>query len=205
MKKFCSTLNAFVLAVLTLAFTALVQAQATYTWVSGIGDDANHFSRIAPCKTFAGGYWMTADRGAIDGSNTSGFTTITVIRSFRAQIIDVGDDINPRSHTVQYKTWASAISKTAYKGEVGMLKSVGFGTVSIKDITLEGSGSFSSILSSDINGVHVNDIAYIGRANAQRGPTAALSRHMKVFSSRRVEAPTSNPYFIGGGSTSADL
>src|SRR5262245_16476970 len=29
------------------------QAQATRTWVSGVGDDANPCSRTAPCKTFA--------------------------------------------------------------------------------------------------------------------------------------------------------
>ncbi|MDB5582614.1 MAG: hypothetical protein JWR80_7790, partial [Bradyrhizobium sp.] len=29
-------------------------AQATRTWVSGVGDDANPCSRTAPCKTFAG-------------------------------------------------------------------------------------------------------------------------------------------------------
>jgi hypothetical protein len=26
----------------------------TRTWVSGVGDDANSCSRVAPCKTFAG-------------------------------------------------------------------------------------------------------------------------------------------------------
>jgi hypothetical protein len=29
-------------------------AQATRTWVSGVGDDVNPCSRTAPCKTFAG-------------------------------------------------------------------------------------------------------------------------------------------------------
>ena len=28
-------------------------AQASRTWVSGVGDDANPCSRTAPCKTFA--------------------------------------------------------------------------------------------------------------------------------------------------------
>ena len=36
------------------------QAQATRTWVSGVGDDANPCSRTAPCKTFAGAISKTA-------------------------------------------------------------------------------------------------------------------------------------------------
>jgi len=50
------------IALAVLGFTALVgltagsaSAQATRTWVSGVGDDANPCSRTAPCKTFAGG------------------------------------------------------------------------------------------------------------------------------------------------------
>ena len=35
-------------------------AQATRTWVSGVGDDANPCSRTAPCKTFAGAISKTA-------------------------------------------------------------------------------------------------------------------------------------------------
>jgi hypothetical protein len=35
-------------------------AQATRTWVSGVGNDANPCSRTAPCKTFAGAISKTA-------------------------------------------------------------------------------------------------------------------------------------------------
>ena len=41
-------------------------AQATRTWVSGVGDDANPCSRTAPCKTFAGAISKTAAGGEID-------------------------------------------------------------------------------------------------------------------------------------------
>ena len=37
-----------------LLASAPAHAQATRTWVSGVGDDANPCSRTAPCKTFAG-------------------------------------------------------------------------------------------------------------------------------------------------------
>ncbi len=42
----------------TVAFALLgvitAHAQATRTWISGVGDDVNPCSRTAPCKTFAG-------------------------------------------------------------------------------------------------------------------------------------------------------
>src|SRR5688500_18174829 len=39
---------------LMIVISASVHAQATRTWVSGVGDDVNPCSRTAPCKTFAG-------------------------------------------------------------------------------------------------------------------------------------------------------
>jgi len=89
----------FVFAVCTIA-----RAQATRTWVSGVGDDANPCSRTAPCKTFAG-----------------------------------------------------AISKTFINGEIDALDPGGFGAVTItKSITIDGSGTFASILASSVNGVIIN-------------------------------------------------
>ena len=40
-------------------------AQATRTWVSGVGADENPCSRTAPCKTFAGAISKTAAGGII--------------------------------------------------------------------------------------------------------------------------------------------
>jgi hypothetical protein len=47
----------FILLALLLTFGFAADpaiAQATRTWVSGVGDDAQPCSRTAPCKTFAG-------------------------------------------------------------------------------------------------------------------------------------------------------
>ena len=96
-----SVLGVFAIC-LTLGSAA--HAQATRTWVSGVGDDANPCSRTAPCKTFAG-----------------------------------------------------AISKTAAGGEINCLDPGGFGAVTItKSITIDGGGTFGSILASLTNGVIVN-------------------------------------------------
>ncbi len=94
-------------ATLTIAFAAIANAQATRTWVSGVGDDVNPCSRTAPCKTFAG-----------------------------------------------------AISKTAAGGEIDCLDPGGFGTVTItKSITIDGGGTFGSILAAGTTGVVLNDSA----------------------------------------------
>jgi len=101
MKRILQTVT---LAIFTLAFASLAHAQATRTWVSGVGDDANPCSRTAPCKTFAG-----------------------------------------------------AISKTATGGEIDALDPGGFGAITInKAITIDGTGTFASILNSLTNGVIIN-------------------------------------------------
>ncbi|HVS80566.1 MAG TPA: right-handed parallel beta-helix repeat-containing protein [Pyrinomonadaceae bacterium] len=104
MNKFRFTMNALAVLVFTLAFVSIAQAQATRTWVSGVGDDANPCSRTAPCKTFAG-----------------------------------------------------AISKTAACGEIDCIDPGGFGAVTItKSITIDGTGTFASILGSLTNAININ-------------------------------------------------
>src|ERR1700722_3700831 len=56
-------------------------AQATRTWVSGVGDDANPCSRTAPCMTFAGAITKTAAGGEIDALDPGGFGTLTITKS----------------------------------------------------------------------------------------------------------------------------
>jgi len=56
-------------------------AQATRTWVSGVGDDANPCSRTAPCKTFAGAISKTAAGGAINCIDPGGFGALTITKA----------------------------------------------------------------------------------------------------------------------------
>jgi hypothetical protein len=104
MSKFRFTIKVMAIAIFMFATVSIAQAQASRTWVSGVGDDANPCSRTAPCKT-----------------------------------------------------WAGAISKTAACGEIDALDPGGFGAVTItKSITLDGTGTFASILASLVNGIIVN-------------------------------------------------
>src|SRR5687767_3236271 len=56
-------------------------AQATRTWVSGVGDDANPCSRTAPCKTFAGAISKTAAGGEINALDPGGYGGVTITKS----------------------------------------------------------------------------------------------------------------------------
>jgi hypothetical protein len=56
-------------------------AQATRTWVSGTGDDANPCSRTAPCKTFAGAISKTAASGEINVIDTGGYGGVTITKA----------------------------------------------------------------------------------------------------------------------------
>ena len=67
--------------VLALALAGQVHAQATRTWVSGVGDDVNPCSRTAPCKTFAGAISKTATGGEIDTLDPGGFGAVTITKA----------------------------------------------------------------------------------------------------------------------------
>jgi len=81
MNKFRFTTKVLAIAIFTFAITSLAQAQATRTWVSGVGDDVNPCSRTAPCKTFAGAISKTAAGGEIDALDPGGFGAVTLTKS----------------------------------------------------------------------------------------------------------------------------
>jgi hypothetical protein len=104
MSKFRFVFKAAVLVGFALAATSMAQAQATRTWVSGVGDDANPCSRTAPCKTFAGAISKTAIGGEIDALDPGGFGAVTITKSitlnggggsgFASILVSAGNGIN---------------------------------------------------------------------------------------------------------------
>ncbi len=75
----CASL--FAAALLAVISFTSAHAQATRTWVSGVGDDANPCSRTAPCKTFAGAISKTAASGEINVLDPGGFGAVTITKS----------------------------------------------------------------------------------------------------------------------------
>ena len=88
----------FGLLVLAIGFlvpflaAAPANAQATRTWVSGVGDDVNPCSRTAPCKTFAGAISKTAAFGEINVLDPGGFGAVTITKSIsiRSDHVEAG-------------------------------------------------------------------------------------------------------------------
>jgi len=79
-------------AALLLAFamqSSPAHAQATRTWVSGVGDDANPCSRTAPCKTFAGAISKTAAGGIINCLDSAGFGAVTITKAITIECVGV--------------------------------------------------------------------------------------------------------------------
>ncbi len=71
-------IRVFAVAAALMLVAGSAQAQATRTWVSGVGDDANPCSRTAPCKTFAGAMSKTVVGGYIDALDPGGFGAVTI-------------------------------------------------------------------------------------------------------------------------------
>jgi hypothetical protein len=81
MRKISLLLSFFGLLAIASLPTTSAHAQATRTWVSGVGDDANPCSRTAPCKTFAGAISKTAAGGEIDCLDPGGFGQVSITKS----------------------------------------------------------------------------------------------------------------------------
>jgi hypothetical protein len=81
----------FVAIIFTALFvgSAPAAAQATRTWVSGVGDDVNPCSRTAPCKTFAGAISKTTVNGEIDCLDPGGFGAVAITKSITIDCHDI--------------------------------------------------------------------------------------------------------------------
>jgi hypothetical protein len=81
MRKESFFLRVVAVSALVCLTGSLAFGQATRTWVSGVGDDANPCSRTAPCKTFAGAISKTLAGGEIDVLDPGGFGAVTITKS----------------------------------------------------------------------------------------------------------------------------
>lgn len=120
-------MNKFLLRTLVFSFTMMVatmlNAQATRTWVSGVGDDVNPCSRTAPCKTFAGAISKTAPKGEISVLDPGGFGAVTITKSI---MINGGDQI-------------SGISAAATNGVI--INAANTDVVYLRNLDINGMGS----------------------------------------------------------------
>lgn len=113
----------FLSALLLLCLAGGAAAQATRTWVSGVGDDVNPCSRTAPCKTFAGAISKTAAGGEISVLDPGGYGTVTITKSI----------------TLQTDGQLASIMHSG--GISGIIINCGTCTVGLRNIRLNGTGT----------------------------------------------------------------
>ena len=125
MSKIRFTLSTMALFTLLFAVSSIANAQATRTWVSGVGDDVNPCSRTAPCKTFAGAISKTAEGGEIDALDPAGYGTLTINKSIT---VDGGTGSG----------WASVLNSSVNGFNVNVSVNPSTAVVILRNITING-------------------------------------------------------------------
>src|SRR3954447_21838189 len=171
------------LVLLALALPSVASAQATRTWVSGVGDDANPCSRTAPCKTFAGAISKTAAGGIIDAMDDGGFGSLTITKSIT---VDGGH------HTA------------------GMLASGGINAINIaagvndkvvlRNLDIEGNGTTLGL-----NGIRVTQAATVKIRNVDIGFFSRSGISLEPNASTTTKAWVSDSYIHDNGGNGINL
>jgi hypothetical protein len=139
-------------ALLGLIFACTgAQAQATRTWVSGVGDDANPCSRTAPCKTFAGAISKTAINGEINCLDPGGFGAVTITKS-----------ITIDCHEILASILASGVNGIIIN--IAANANDPLRTVRIRNLNINGTGVSGTVgFQTGLNGIRIDqaDMVYI--------------------------------------------
>jgi hypothetical protein len=127
----------FSLSVLVCLFLATtMSAQATRTWVSGVGNDANPCSRTAPCKTFAGAISKTATCGEIDALDPAGYGAVTITKSITINGEGtMASILNPLVNGVIINITASDVCNTVILRHIDINGGGSIGLDGIKDVS----------------------------------------------------------------------
>ncbi|MDQ3472743.1 MAG: right-handed parallel beta-helix repeat-containing protein [Acidobacteriota bacterium] len=153
MSKARFVVNALALIVLTLGVSSLANAQATRTWVSGVGDDANPCSRTAPCKTFAGAISKTATTGEISVLDPGGFGAINITKSI----------------TINGDGTLAGILASLVNGVIVNAPSA-TGVVYLRNLTINGAGNgLNGIRYLQAKELHIENCAIYGFGNTGAG------------------------------------
>jgi len=136
----------FAATLVSFAFSTQAQAQASRTWVSGVGDDANPCSRTAPCKTFAGAISKTAGGGEIDCLDPGGYGAVTITKSIT---IDCG---------------AGQVGSVLVAGTNGInVAAAATDIVRIRNLSIQGiTTGLTGILGSNMGALYVENVVITG-------------------------------------------
>jgi hypothetical protein len=188
MKTLRLSLHLLIVALLVLALSSIASAQATRTWVSGVGDDANPCSRTAPCKTFAGAISKTAINGEIDCLDPGGFGAVTITKSITIDCDQVGGILPGVTNAIN-------------------INAAG-GTVTIRSLDLQGVGNgvngVNIIAATAVHLVDMNIYGFTGNG-VNVGVTATLALSMQNVNIHECSNGVFTSASGGGIVVSADL
>ena len=173
---------------LLVVSTVASHAQATRTWVSGVGDDANPCSRTAPCKTFPGAISKTATNGEISVLDPGGFGAVTITKSI--SIISDGSE-----------------GSILACGTNGIIINAGTGVVNLHGLFLEGCGSgINGIRILTAGAVHIRKTLIRGFQTTGSGVSVEPSAATRVFiSDTTISKNTRGLFVLPGASGSANI
>ncbi|HEY2972571.1 MAG TPA: right-handed parallel beta-helix repeat-containing protein [Pyrinomonadaceae bacterium] len=144
MSKLRSIMQCLAVLIFIAGFSCIAQAQATRTWVSGVGDDLNPCSRTAPCKTWAGAISKTFINGEIDALDPGGYGTLVITKSIT---IDGGTGSG----------WGSTLASGTNGFTINIAVNVNdpLRTAILKHLSINGSGASGAVgTRTGVNGVN---------------------------------------------------
>jgi hypothetical protein len=133
MKSVIGTITRWALVVALACATSAAYGQATRTWVSGVGDDANPCSRTAPCKTFPGAISKTAACGEINVIDPGGFGTVTITKPITI------DGLGPMASILAAGT--NGININIPAGDIAGCPSGAPHVVTLRNLSVNGAGT----------------------------------------------------------------
>lgn len=151
-----------VIGTLLSGFSPQANAQATRTWISGVGDDANPVSRTAPGKTFAGAISKTAAGGTINVLDSGGFGGVTITKSITLD-------------------GTGAMAGILVSGTNGVVINAPGATVVLRELVIEGLG-----LTSGGSGIHGVRIMAAAKVQIERCTISAFQSGITIEGGTQV-------------------
>ncbi|HKS61229.1 MAG TPA: right-handed parallel beta-helix repeat-containing protein [Xanthobacteraceae bacterium] len=175
-------------ALVLCAYALPANAQATRTWVSGVGSDANSCSRSAPCATFSAALTKTNSGGEINCVDAGGFGAFTITKSIT---IDCG----------------GAVGSILANGTNGIVVTAGVNDkIVLRNLNIQGVGAGSNGIRFTA-GLHltVDNVTITGFTSRGIDVDKSASANLYVRDTRIANIATGIRLFTGLGGINAQL